>query len=156
MAFRWEISTFDALSNNSLYRAMRLRQEVFVVEQNCIYPDLDGLDQESIHMLCWRDTQLLAYQRCLPPGLSYTESALGRIVVARAGRGHKLGRELVQRGIDHNIKAWPQSNIKVGAQAYLRSFYESLGFAALGEEYIEDGIAHIHMLRRTITARAET
>ena len=153
MEFHWEISTFDALSNNSLYQAMRLRQEVFVVEQNCLYQDLDGLDQESTHMLCWRDTQLLAYQRCLPPGLSYTESSLGRIVVAPAGRGHKLGRELVQRGIDLNIRQWPQSDIKIGAQAYLRSFYESLGFVALGDEYVEDGIAHIHMQRQTITAQ---
>lgn len=156
MAFRWEVSTFEALSNNSLYQAMLLRQEVFVVEQNCIYPDLDGLDQESTHVLCWQGDELLAYQRCLPPGLSYTESSMGRIVVAPAGRGHKLGRELVQRGIDLNIKAWPQSDIKIGAQTYLRSFYESLEFVVVGEEYIEDGIPHIHMLRQTITAREET
>ncbi|MFK8048577.1 MAG: GNAT family N-acetyltransferase [Halioglobus sp.] len=156
MAFHWEISTFDALSNNSLYQAMRLRQAVFVVEQNCIYPDLDGLDQESTHVLCWRDEELLAYQRCLPPGLSYSESSLGRIVVSPAGRGHKLGRELVQRGIDINMKQWPQSNIKIGAQAYLRSFYQSLGFVVLGDEYIEDGIAHIHMLRHTVTVQEET
>jgi ElaA protein len=94
MEFNWEISAFDALSNNSLYQAMRLRQEIFVVEQNCIYPDLDGLDQNSTHMLCWKGEDLLAYQRCLPPGLSYPESSLGRIVVAPSGRGHKLGRRI--------------------------------------------------------------
>lgn len=127
-----------------------------MIEQNCIYPDLDGLDQNSTHMLCWQGEDLLAYQRCLPPGLSYPESALGRIVVAPAGRGHNLGRELVQRGIDLNIKQWPHSDIKIGAQGYLKSFYEGLGFVALGEEYIEDGIAHIHMLRKTITSQEET
>ncbi len=155
MEFNWEISAFDALSNNSLYHALQLRQEVFVIEQNCIYPDLDGLDQKSMHMLCWQGSTLLAYQRCLPPGLSYPESSLGRIVVGPAGRGHKLGRELVQRGIDLNTKTWPASDIQIGAQTYLKSFYEGLGFVALGEEYIEDGIAHIHMLRKTITAQEE-
>lgn len=155
MELNWEISAFDALSNNSLYRALQLRQEVFVVEQNCIYPELDGLDQDSIHMLCWRGTALLAYQRCLPPGLSYPESSLGRIVVAPAGRGQKLGRELVQRGIDLNTKAWPDRDIKIGAQTYLKSFYEGLGFIVVGEEYVEDGIAHIHMLRETVTAQEE-
>jgi ElaA protein len=77
-------------------------------------------------------------------------------VVAPSGRGHKLGRELVQRGIDLNIKQWPNSDIKIGAQAYLTLFYEGLGFVALGEAYIEDGIAHVHMLRKTVTSQEET
>jgi len=87
----------------------------------------------------------MAYQRCIPPGVSYAESSLGRIVVAQAGRGLQLGRELVQRGIDYNRSHWPTSNIQIGAQAHLQGFYGSLGFTPLGDEYIEDGIAHVHM-----------
>jgi len=153
MELRWELLEFASLSNLALYEAMRLRQEVFVVEQDCAYQDLDGLDQDSIHMLCWQETRLLAYQRCLPPGLSYPESSLGRIIVSEAGRGQKLGRKLVQKGIDFNYKKWPLSDIKIGAQARLRVFYGDLGFVAQGEEYIEDGIAHIHMLHRKPKAR---
>ena len=96
MAYQWQTASFGSLSQQQLYAAMRLRQQVFAVEQAVIYLDLDNLDQHSVHMLCWQDTRLLAYQRCLPPGLSYPgESAIGRIVVCREARGSKLGRELV-------------------------------------------------------------
>lgn len=143
---RWQTCAFAELGVDALYAALQLRSEVFVVEQDCPYQDLDGLDQESIHMLCWRGDELLATQRCLPPGLSYPESSLGRIVVSPAARGLRLGRELVQRGVDHNLARWPDSGIYIGAQAYLDRFYRSLGFVPDGEEYLEDGIAHIHML----------
>lgn len=142
---RWQVSAFDALSPRQLYAALRLRQAVFVVEQDCVYQDLDDLDQDSLHLLCWRGGELLATQRCLPPGLSYPESALGRIVVAPAARGLQLGRELVQRGIDHNLAQWPGSGIRIGAQAHLERFYGSLGFVRDGDNYLEDGIPHVHM-----------
>ena len=144
---RWQVATFDELDNHQLYALLRLRQEVFVVEQDCIFHDLDGLDQEAVHMLCWQGSKLLAYQRCLKPGLDFAESALGRIVVSPAGRGLQLGRELVRRGIDHNMQQWPDSAIRIGAQAHLEAFYQSFGFVPLGDEYIEDGIAHVHMIR---------
>lgn len=147
MNFRWETLSFRELDIDRLYTAMRLRQAVFVVEQACTYLDMDGLDQDSMHMFCWRGDELLAYQRCLPPGLGFAESALGRIVVAAEGRGLQLGRELVQRGIDHNLSNWPGSNIRIGAQSHLAAFYTSLGFTAVGAEYIEDGIPHLHMIR---------
>ena len=99
MNYQWQTLTFAQLGQARLYAVLRLRQEVFAVEQQSIYLDLDGLDQQAIHMLCTRDEELLAYQRCLPPGLSYPESSLGRIVVCPATRGLHLGEQMVQRGI---------------------------------------------------------
>lgn len=145
MAYQWQTSAFSELDTLQLYAALRLRQEVFVVEQECVYLDLDNLDQQAIHMLCWQNGELAAYQRCLAPGIGFDESALGRIAVSPGARGHQLGREMVQRGINHNLQRWPQHNIRINAQAHLQVFYGSLGFAAVGDVFDEDGIAHIHM-----------
>jgi ElaA protein len=142
----WSIQAFTALDTDTLYEILALRQAIFVVEQNCPYQDLDGLDRAAFHMQCREGDTLLAYQRCLPPGVSYAESSLGRIVVAAAARGRQLGRELVQRGIAFNRGQWPDAAIRIGAQAHLAAFYGSLGFEVQGQEYIEDGIPHIHML----------
>lgn len=146
MALRWKTVAFEQLALDELYALLRLRQEVFVVEQDCVYQDLDGKDQAGMHMLGYDGEDLVGYLRCLPPGVSYPDaSSIGRIVVAAGSRGAQLGRELVQRGIDHNRAAWPDVGICINAQAYLRRFYTSVGFAAEGEEYLEDGIAHIRM-----------
>ncbi|QIB67629.1 GNAT family N-acetyltransferase [Kineobactrum salinum] len=133
------------MSPAELYALLQLRQQVFVVEQQCIYQDLDGLDLQAWHMRYVEDGETLACQRCLPPGASYPESSLGRVVVAPHSRGGSLGRELVRRGIEFNQRQWPQQDIYIGAQAYLRNFYSSLGFVAEGGLYLEDGIEHIHM-----------
>jgi ElaA protein len=148
MNYQWQSLTFAQLGQARLYAVLRLRQEVFAVEQQSIYLDLDGLDQQAIHMLCSRDEQLLAYQRCLPPGVSYPESSLGRIVVSPGARGLHLGVELVQRGISHNLQHWPDSGIRINAQSYLQKFYINLGFVTDGDEYDEDGIPHLQMLYR--------
>jgi ElaA protein len=123
-----------------------LRQEVFAVEQNCAYLDLDNLDQDAIHMLCWQEDKLVAYQRCLAPATHYRESALGRIVVSAHARGRQLGRELVRRGISHNLGRWPGQGIRINAQAYLEDFYTDLGFVADGAVSSEDGIPHRQMV----------
>ena len=141
----WQTAHFDDFTAHNLYTVMRLRQEVFVLEQNCVYPDLDGLDLSADHILCWEDSELLAYLRCLKPGLCYPQSSIGRIVVAPTARGRDLGRELVTRGIAYNFQQWPDSDIRIGAQRYLEAFYASLGFVTDGEPYIEDGIEHVHM-----------
>ena len=141
----WNSLPFTELTPHWLYAVMRLRQQVFVVEQCCSYLDLDNLDQTAMHMLCRKGNALLAYQRCLPPGLSHPESALGRIVVCPTMRGQQLGRELVRRGIEHNLSQWPQHDIRINAQAHLQSFYASLGFIAEGSEYLEDNILHRQM-----------
>jgi ElaA protein len=145
-ALQWLSKDFHELDKLQLYAALRLRQEVFVVEQQSIYLDLDNLDQLATHMLGWEDNRLVAYQRCLPPGASFAESALGRIVVAPYARGRRLGRELVRRGIRHNLQRWPGYDIRINAQSYLRVFYQELGFVADGEDYQLDGIPHILMV----------
>jgi len=145
LALRWINRPFPDLQLEELYALLRLRQEVFVVEQDCPYLDLDGRDQPSTHMLCYDGDVLVACQRCLPPGVSYPESSMGRIVVAPSMRGAQLGRELVRRGIEHNFAAWPGHDICISAQSHLQAFYGSLGFSGEGQEYMEDGIAHRKM-----------
>lgn len=145
MTLQWQTLTFPELDAQRLYAVLRLRQQVFVVEQQCAYLDLDNLDLPAHHMLCTREAQLLAYQRCLEPGLVYQESSLGRIVVDTSMRGQQLGRELVQRGIAYNLSHWPEHAIRINAQAHLQAFYLELGFIAEGEEYLEDNIPHRQM-----------
>ncbi|RLQ23522.1 GNAT family N-acetyltransferase [Seongchinamella sediminis] len=148
MALRWQIAGFKELSNIELYEALKLRQEVFAVEQDCVYQDADGLDQQAVHIAGWDGAALLAYQRCLPPGLQETESTLGRIVVAPAARGRDLGQELVRRGIAHNLQRWPGADIRIHAQAHLEKFYRELGFTTDSDPYPLDGIPHLEMLLR--------
>jgi len=148
MDYRWRTTGFAELELLELYALLRLRQEVFIVEQECLYLDADGLDLPAVHMLCWRGDSLVAYQRCLPPGACYPGSALGRILVSAALRGRGLGRELVRRGITHNLGRWPGHDILINAQSYLRRFYTELGFTAEGGEYDDKGVPHIRMRRR--------
>ncbi len=145
MTLEWKTLAFTELTGEELYATLRLRQQVFVVEQQCAYLDLDNLDQRAIHMLCIGEGELLAYQRCLAPGLSYPESSLGRIVVCPALRGQQFGRKMVQRGIEHNLSRWSGSGIRINAQAHLLDFYTTLGFIAEGGEYLEDNIPHRQM-----------
>ena len=121
---------------------------MFVLEQTCLYMDLDGLDREALHVSAWREDELLGYLRALPPGVDYPESSLGRIVVSPRARGLKLGRRLVERGIALNLATWPGSGICIGAQAYLEKFYNDLGFETASDVYDEDGIPHIKMRYR--------
>jgi ElaA protein len=144
----WQCLDFAALDTQQLYRILYLRQQVFVVEQSCVYQDLDNLDQRGLHLCGERGGNLLAYLRCLPPGVSYAESSLGRIVTSPDARALKLGRELVGRGIDINFRTWPDSDIRIGAQTYLEKFYREFGFETDSQPYDEDGISHIKMLLR--------
>ena len=148
MTQRWQTATFDQLNTRELYEILKLRQEVFAVEQTSIYVDPDGLDLEAIHISLWHEGTLLAYQRCLPPGLQEAESTLGRIVVAQGARGKDTGRALVRRGIAHNLERWPGVNIRIHAQAYLEKFYSELGFITDGDIYDLDSIPHLDMVLR--------
>jgi ElaA protein len=145
---KWEVIGFQALETDLLYDILQLRQQIFIVEQNCVYQDLDNLDQQSLHLCARHNGKLLAYLRALPPGLGYAEASLGRIAVSEAARGLQLGRELVKRGIELAHRTWPTSDIKIGAQAHLEAFYTSMGFGTIGDVYDEDGIPHIKMLLR--------
>lgn len=148
MTLNWQTLTFDELNNHSLYALLKLRLDVFSIEQQSIYRDLDDLDQRALHMLCREGDDLLAYQRLLAPGQAYAESSIGRIVIQPRGRGRGLGRELVRRGLECALATWPGNDIRINAQAYLREFYLGLGFEAVSEEYLYDGILHLEMLYR--------
>jgi ElaA protein len=130
-----------------LYAILRLRSEVFVVEQNCVFLDMDNKDQHCHHLMGWRNGLLVGYSRILGAGISYVESSIGRIVSSPKVRGLGVGRELLTRSIDTLYTLHGKQPIRIGAQCYLTKFYESFGFVQKGEIYLEDGINHIEMLR---------
>jgi ElaA protein len=146
----WQWNGFNALTVAELYAMLALRQEVFVLEQTCLYPDIDGLDPGAQHLLGWREVdgkaELVAHLRCLAPGAKYEEMSIGRVVTSPAARGSGLGRALVAQGIALAQQLHPGHAIRIGAQAHLEAFYRSFGFVTVSEPYDEDGIMHIDML----------
>ena len=139
--------TFDQLTSIELHDMYALRSEVFVVEQDCVYQDIDGNDPKSIHVLGSIEGDLVAYARILDQGLSYADySSIGRIVVSPVHRAQKLGHALVDFAIKTTQKEYANSRIKISAQAHLEKFYQAHQFKATGEAYLEDGIPHIGML----------
>lgn len=142
----WSLKSFAELSNIELYKVLQLRSEVFVVEQNCPFQDIDDKDQYANHLCAWQHDKLVAYTRILPPGVSYAEASIGRVANSITVRGSGIGRELMGRSIDVVYQLFGKKSIKIGAQLYLRKFYESFGFTAIGDVYIEDDIEHILML----------
>jgi len=144
----WTVKEFDALTPHELYAILQLRSEVFGVEQKCVYQDMDNKDQHCYHMMCWQKDQLVAYTRLVPPGISYSEPSIGRVVTSRDVRGTGLGKTLVEKSIAEILKLYGQTAIKIGAQLYLKKFYESFDFEQSGDVYDEDGIPHIHMRRK--------
>jgi ElaA protein len=147
----WQWSAFADLSVQDLYQVLQKRQEVFILEQTCLYPDLDGLDAGAHHLLGWREIdgkrELAAYMRVLAPGAKYTEMSLGRVLTAPLARGSGIGRELLAEGIANAERQHPGHRIRIGAQQYLEQFYAGFGFVTFSEPYDEDGIMHIDMLR---------
>lgn len=142
----WVCKHFSELSTEELYQILRLRSEVFVVEQNCVFLDMDNKDLVCDHVMGWREDELLGYSRIVPPGISYVESSIGRIVSSPAARGLGVGRELMLQSIQTLYRLHGKRDIRIGAQYYLKGFYESFGFVQTGEIYPEDGINHIEML----------
>ncbi|MDR2283639.1 MAG: GNAT family N-acetyltransferase [Sphingobacterium sp.] len=138
---------FDELTNIELYEVLRLRSEVFVVEQNCIYLDPDGKDPKSHHVLLYVEGHLAGYSRVLPAGLSYEQVSLGRVLVNPDFRGKGLGNTIVDEAIKACYAIFGKVDIKIGAQHHLSKMYQSLGFFPDGEPYDEDGIMHIDMLK---------
>jgi len=138
---------FDELTTEELYTILALRAEVFVVEQNCPYQDLDGKDKNALHVLGYLNGTLIAYARVLKQGISYQEYAsIGRVVTDFSARGKKYGHELMVYSIGVCQKHYTGQKIKISAQAHLEKFYTTHGFVATGESYLEDGIPHIGML----------
>ena len=147
MNLTFTIKPFYELSLDELYALLKLRSEVFVVEQNCVFLDQDDKDQKCYHLLLYVDGQLGGYSRLVPPGLSYAEMAIGRVITASFARGKGLGRVLMEKSIESCYEFFGEGNIRLGAQTYALNFYKSLGFEVDGEVYDEDGIEHVEMVR---------
>jgi ElaA protein len=144
----WSFKKFDNLTPNELYSVLQLRNEVFVVEQNCVFQDADNKDQDSHHLMGWDNKMLVAYSRIVPPGIAYDlYPSIGRVVTSPKMRKTGIGKILMQQSIEELQKLFGESSIKLGAQLYLKTFYESFGFVQSSDVYIEDGIPHIEMIR---------
>ena len=144
---QWSFLSFDRLSNQQLYDVLQLRAEVFVVEQDCVYQDMDGYDQKATHVLGMRSGELVAYARIFAPGDKHTTHAsIGRIVTHPMHRGQSLGKALVQRSIAYCKEHYGKASIHISAQVYLDRFYKELGFRTISDIYLEDGIDHQEML----------
>jgi ElaA protein len=144
-----KILAFQELNVNELYALLRLRSEVFVLEQNCVFLDQDNKDQKCLHLLLFADGKLAAYSRLVPPGVSYTEISIGRVVTSPEFRGTGLGRKLMELSIEGCQELFGLGAIRIGAQTYALAFYRSLGFVPEGEVYDEDGIEHMEMVRKS-------
>jgi ElaA protein len=142
------VKAFQELTVDELYALLKLRSEVFVVEQNCVFLDQDDKDQKCHHLLLYSGDELVGYSRLVPAGLSYPEMAIGRVITSASARGKGYGRVLMELSIDYCHKLFGVGDIRLGAQTYALGFYASLGFIADGDRYDEDGIEHIEMVRK--------
>lgn len=140
-----KIKTFQELSIDELYHMLRLRSEVFVVEQDCVYLDLDNKDQKALHVLGTKEGQVVAYTRIFKPGDYFGDASIGRVVVAKDQRQYGYGKMIMQASLSTIKERFPDTSIEISAQSYLIKFYTELGFERFGEEYLEDGIPHIRM-----------
>ena len=147
----WQWHTFADLSNADLYTVLAARQQVFIVEQTCIFPDIDGLDAAAQHLLGWTTVdgqrQLAAYLRLLAPGVKYQEASIGRVLTTPAARGSGAGRALLAEGTAGADRLYPGHANRIGAQLYLEKFYQQFGYVTVTAPYDEDGIMHVDMLR---------
>lgn len=148
MDIHFYYSTFDQLTTRELYEMLALRQQVFVVEQDCPYLDADGKDYKCLHVLGKdSEAQIIAHTRIVPPGISYDQySSIGRVVISEKMRGSGIGKALMHYSMQLTYEKYPLIPIKISAQVYLTKFYENLGFVVDGEAYLEDDIPHIGMV----------
>ena len=143
----FKVKNYQDLTRDELYALLQLRAEVFVVEQDCVYQDVDGKDHKALHVLGFKKDKLVAYTRLFPQGDYFEEASIGRVVVKETERNHKYGYELMQRSIQAIEEVYETSVIKISAQTYLKEFYNNLDFVEVGKGYLEDGIPHIAMVR---------
>jgi ElaA protein len=147
MKIQWQIKSFEDLSVHELYDIMRLRSEIFVVEQNCVYLDLDGKDKVALHLFGEYEGKIVAHSRLFTPGISFENASIGRVVVDANYRDRKWGHDLMREAIAGIKNHFGESKITIGAQLYLKKFYESHGFVQTSEMYLEDEIPHIEMIK---------
>ncbi len=143
---RWICSPYDQVDKKSLYAILQLRAEVFVVEQDCAYQDLDGFDAEALHLCGWLGEALVCYARINAPGTKANETSISRVIVRQSHRGGGLGRLLMGEALAHCRRLWPGATVALAAQQYLEEFYASLGFRAVSAPYADAGIFHVDML----------
>jgi ElaA protein len=143
----WRLGRLDELTAREVHDILQARSAVFVVEQACVFQDMDGADVEAWHLFARRQGGIAAYCRILPPGVKYAEPSIGRVITTGAARGTGLGRGLMREAIARCGRQWPRAAIRIGAQLHLERFYGEFGFARASEPYDEDGIPHIEMLR---------
>ncbi|MEP0214644.1 MAG: GNAT family N-acetyltransferase [Cellulophaga sp.] len=141
------VKSFSELTTKDLYAVLQLRSEIFVVEQNCVYQDIDGKDFNALHVLGFKNDQLVAYTRIFKPGDYFKDASIGRVVVKKSERQHKYGYNIMEASIIAVKEQLQQTTIKISAQKYLLKFYNNLGFKEEGEEYLEDGIPHMVMYK---------
>ena len=141
------IKKFKDLSPLELYEILQLRSEVFVVEQDCVYQDIDGNDQKALHIIGTVENKIIAYTRCFRPGDYFKEASIGRVVVKESQRKFKRGNQIMNKSIKAINDHYKTKIIKISAQCYLNKFYTNLQFKSIGEKYLEDGIPHVAMLR---------
>ena len=139
--------TFDELTTNELYDLLQLRSEVFVVEQNCVYQDIDGKDQKALHIIGYKNNKIVAYTRCFKPGDYFEYASIGRVIVSEKERQYKYGYNIMEASIQAIKEHYNKTIIKISAQIYLKRFYNKLNFKEIGEEYLEDDIPHIAMIK---------
>ncbi len=147
MKASFQCYSFDEISKAALYAMLQLREQVFIVEQNCPYLDLDGLDDQCLHVLGRWEDEVVATTRILPPGLKYPEVSVGRVVTSQSVRGTGIGRALMTATLDAVAARFGPCAIRLSAQSYLVGFYASFGFIEASDEYLEDNIPHIEMVR---------
>ncbi|UIR57215.1 GNAT family N-acetyltransferase [Sphingobacterium sp. SRCM116780] len=147
MELRWNHKSFSQLSVEELYQILKLRVDVFVNEQQCFYPELDDKDQYSTHLWTENKGEIIAYARLVPPGISYPEPAIGRVITNPIFRGNRYGKLLVQKSINMIYEKHGKTPIQIGAQTHLKNFYGSFGFEQASDEYLDYGIPHIDMIK---------
>lgn len=146
----WEIKTFDRLGTDEVYDLLKLRVDVFIVEQSCAYRELDEKDRhpDTLHLTGRNENgELVAYLRILPPGLSFDRPSIGRVVVLKRNRGQGLCHRMMIQAVDQVCRIWPGMGIQISAQTYLEGFYAAYGFKKASDVYLEDGIPHVEMVR---------
>ncbi len=142
----WRLMSFEDLRVGELYEVLRLRSEVFVVEQQCVYQDIDGDDRIAMHLLGVQGRELMAYARCFEAGVKFPEASIGRVLIRQSARGKGLGHSLMAQAVAAISQVWGPQAIRIGAQTHLAGFYAKHGFKEVGKPYVEDGIPHIGML----------
>ena len=152
LSIAWRFARFDDLAPREVHDLFQLRAAVFVVEQTCAFQDVDGADPECWHLLgrarsASGEAPLVAYARLVPPGVKYPEPSIGRVITSQAARRTGAGRALMREAVARAEELWPHRRLRIGAQQYLKAFYESFGFVQSSEPYDEDGILHIEMVR---------